>query len=91
MDRPTEVRPRFKAEPKKKKASKRARPGDPMADACEMCGLPRPAHRHHRLRRGQGGGDERENTIDICNACHDHVHANPEWSYLNGYLMRSST
>ena len=92
-DRPTEVRPRFKSEPKKKrKASKRARPGEPMRWQCEFDDCSNPAtERHHVKRRSQGGTDDVANTRDLCGIHHNLVHANPEWSYLNGYLMRSST
>lgn len=46
------------------------------------------AHVHHRkLRRF---GDHRVvNLLDLCHACHEHVHKNPTWSYDHGFLVRS--
>ena len=72
--------------------SGRARPDEPLADWCEariegVC-TGRAAHRHHIRRRSQGGTDDASNTTDICSDCHQHVHANPAWSYANGLLER---
>lgn len=67
----------------------RARPKEPLADWCEAqfdgCGG-RATCRHHVMRRGQGGSDDKENTRDLCGWCHLHIHANPEWSFEHGWL-----
>ena len=72
--------------------SKRARPDEPLASACEF-GLPGvctgyPQYRHHILPRTAGGSDEATNTADICFACHSWVHLHPAISYENGWLKR---
>lgn len=86
-----DVVPYPKAPASKKKRRGRARPEDPMRWRCEFDGCTNPAtERHHIKRRAQGGGDEESNTKDICGQHHSYVHANPEWSYTNGYLERFS-
>lgn len=78
------------------RAKGRARPDEPLATWCELaipgvC-LGRATNRHHKLLRKHGGGDERENTLDLCGSgttgCHGHVHANPAESYARGWLIR---
>jgi len=76
--------------PLRRTRSKRARPNDPLAQWCEVA-IPgvctgEAQHRHHIVRRGQGGGDERANTLDICHRCHGHIHGNVAWSKARGYL-----
>jgi hypothetical protein len=73
----------------------RARPNEPLATWCEariedVCDG-RAVHRHHVLRRSQGGGDEAANTRDLCNGCHEHIHRNPTWSYETGWLRRRTS
>lgn len=47
---------------------------------------------HHRLMRAHDGPDTVENLMHLCNAgCHAYVHANPEESYLRGWLIRSTS
>lgn len=78
-------------QPKAKKRARpsgRARPSEPLAERCEICEERPATHRHHRLPRSAGGGDEAENTLDLDAWCHGRVHANPEWSYEHGYLIR---
>lgn len=78
-----------------KKAKKRhrgmARPDEPLARWCEIarvdCCTGRAEVRHHRILRSQGGGDEQENTMDICQACHTLVHARPSLAYAHGWLL----
>lgn len=88
-----DVEPRFKGEPVRKNRG-RARPDEPLAEWCEaqIIGVckGRAEVRHHKLRRGRGGSDLETNTMDICDAggCHDEIHANPEWAYAHGYLIR---
>lgn len=72
--------------------SGRARPAEPLADWCEArlahC-EGRASHRHHRRMRSQGGSDDATNTTDLCGACHRQIHANPRWSYQQGWLVPS--
>jgi hypothetical protein len=82
---------REKPAPKRRKAKKprgRARPDEPMRWRCEICSSNPATERHHKLRRSQGGTDDESNTLDICGPCHADVHANPEFSYREGYLIR---
>jgi predicted HD phosphohydrolase len=44
---------------------------------------------HHRKLRKQGGPDTDDNLLAVCNPCHDHIHANPKESYMNGTLIPS--
>lgn len=82
--------PAKKRKPLRAKPKGRARPDEPLADRCEICGDQRPSERHHKLRRSAGGSDDRENTMDLCQGCHGEVHANPAYSYEQGYLIRRS-
>lgn len=43
---------------------------------------------HHKLMRSHGGRDEASNIASLCGTHHHHVHANPEWSYGVGLLIR---
>lgn len=85
-----DVTPRFK-EPRAKPRKGRARPGDPLAQWCEYpdCGR-RATERHHKLRRSQGGTDDKGNTMDCCSIHHSEIHANPARSYENGWLIRKA-
>ena len=72
--------------------SGRARPKEPLADWCEVrlsCCDGRANQRHHKQRRSQGGGDDKSNTLDVCTACHDHIHHNPTWAYENDLLRHA--
>jgi hypothetical protein len=82
----------------RKKAKKRrgmARPDEPLAVYCEVgrAGIcsGRTEHRHHRLMRSQGGGDEAGNTVDVCGPCHTWIHANPSVAYAHGFLLHRGT
>ena len=55
---------------------------------CEICGSGVAIHRHHRLRRSQGGRNELANLLHLCRLCHDTVHAYPAVSYERGWLLR---
>lgn len=83
--------PKPKKKPKKHRGM--ARPNEPLATYCEVgradCCTGRAEHRHHRLLRSQGGGDERENTLDVCGACHRLIHDRPSLAYAHGWLVRS--
>lgn len=71
-------------------AQLRLEPERPLAIWCEIqlagC-LGRAAHRHERKRRAQGGDGSRENTIDVCSACHRWIHDHPSAAYGKGYLV----
>lgn len=68
----------------------RARPDEPLATWCEVARADvctgRAEVRHHKLRRSQGGSDERTNTVDCCSRCHEWIHANPSKAYAWGWL-----
>jgi hypothetical protein len=87
----TEVTPIPKSGPRKKKPRVgRAEPERPMATWCEaaielVC-TGRATHRHHVIRRSQGGGHGAESTADLCSECHRHVHENPAWAREQGLL-----
>jgi len=70
----------------------RARPAEPLAVWCVLA-LPkcagRAVHRHHRLRRSQGGDDSPDNTLDVCFFCHEEIHRNPARAYEQGWMVRS--
>lgn len=46
-------------------------------------------HRHHRKRRSQGGDDSPANVIEIPDALHDWIHANPSEATALGLLVPS--
>lgn len=78
--------------PLRSRPSRRARPDELLAELCKA-GIPcvctgRAECRHHILRRSQGGGDDRDNTIDVCSACHRWVHDNPAAALVLGLLRR---
>ena len=56
---------------------------------CELCDAARAIDPHHRLRRTQGGTDDRSNLLFLCRRCHDWIHDHPAESYQQGYLLRS--
>ena len=56
---------------------------------CEICRYNRIEHRHHRLRRSQGGTNDLTNLLALCGVCHGYVHANPTESYRQGWLLSS--
>lgn len=47
-------------------------------------------HAHHIRLRSQGGTHEPSNLLDVCAACHRHIHENPEESYRYGLLRRGA-
>ena len=56
---------------------------------CELCRDAPASEFHHRRMRSAGGLDIFDNLIHLCRACHhDTVHANPDWSYRHGLLLR---
>ncbi len=46
---------------------------------------------HHRIRRSQGGKDEPENLITLCDPCHRWVHTNPMAARREGLLLARHT
>lgn len=60
---------------------------------CQMC-LGEATDVHHRIVRGIGGTSDDKvnyspaNLISVCRECHDDIHAEPEQSYEDGYLVR---
>lgn len=76
--------------PLRSRPAHRARPNEPLVAVCEariegVC-TGRAEHRHHLLLRSQGGTDHESNTVDVCSACHRHVHDNTGWAYSVGLL-----
>lgn len=66
---------------------------------CQMCGrsiVNRPSSIHHRKSKGMGGSallESPSNLIRLCglgnaDGCHGEAHGNPEWAYINGWLIR---
>lgn len=48
-----------------------------------------PTHWHHRRLRAQGGAHTVENGLAVCSACHTEIHATPERSYAQGFLVKA--
>ena len=84
--------PKPKKPPKKKRRGM-ARPDEPLATYCEVgrAGVctGRAEVRHHILMRSQGGTDDASNTLDICDADHRWIHANPAKAYAWGFLAHA--
>lgn len=53
---------------------------------CERCGGKAEVMHHKRLR-SQLGADSLLNLCHICVPCHQHIHASPEESYRDGWLI----
>ncbi len=56
---------------------------------CEICLSAPVEHRHHKLRRSQGGTNALSNLIACCVDCHVRIHRYPEASYRAGLMIRS--
>lgn len=69
----------------------RARPHERLSTWCEVgadgC-EGRAVHRHHKRGRVGPDADDRDHTLDVCAACHRHIHAHPTLSYERGWLER---
>lgn len=55
---------------------------------CEVCRVATINHVHHRKRRSQGGPNTMANLMGVCDFDHRMIHANPQWSYERGFLIR---
>jgi hypothetical protein len=77
--------------PAKRTTMKKARPKDRLATWCEAqtekC-TGRAEIRHHKRGRGKPGDDDREHTLDVCDACHRWIHAHPRVSYERGWMEK---
>ncbi len=82
----------FLKPPKVKRSKGRARPNEPLATWCEVgridCCTGRAEHRHHRLMRSQGGTDDKDNTLDVCGACHDLIHSRRSLALAHGWILQ---
>lgn len=54
-----------------------------------MCELAYGWNCHHRKMRSQGGGNELENLLAVCDECHRLIHARPEDAYARGLLLHA--
>lgn len=76
---------------KKARARQQALSEYPLGGPCEAAVLAvctgTAEHRHHKRRRSQGGGEDRQNIVLACNACHNWVHANPAEARALGLLV----
>lgn len=43
---------------------------------------------HHIHRLGQGGSNDPDNGLSLCNSCHSFVHDNPDRAAVEGWLRR---
>lgn len=63
------------------------------AGLCEYCGVAlgdfECFEAHHRKLRSRGGGDGPENIVATHPPCHDRIHARPESSQENGFMVSS--
>ena len=59
-----------------------------LCEASLPCCTKRAEHVHHRRLRSQGGGNDADNLVDLCLACHARIHAHPAESYESGLLVR---
>jgi 5-methylcytosine-specific restriction endonuclease McrA len=55
---------------------------------CEICRSLPCEHRHHKLRRSQGGKNTLDNLLFLCHGCHFGVHEFPSFAYANDWLRR---
>lgn len=46
---------------------------------CQCCGNTRNLELHHIVFRSQGGKDQLDNLVTLCNRCHARAHREKEW------------
>lgn len=57
---------------------------------CQACGATGvPLHVHHRKLRSQGGTEQMENLVSVCDECHRFIHDNVAWSKERGFILSS--
>lgn len=63
------------------------------AGVCEVCGLRRGVHIHHRQPRRCGTKrpwiNQPSNLLWVCTTCHDSIETHRTVAYLNGWLVRA--
>ena len=62
-------------------------------DCCEICGLAKPVHAHHRRPRGAGGSKAPDtntaaNCLWVCLPCHEHAESYRAVALDRGWLVR---
>lgn len=65
---------------------------DRAGGCCDRCGRAVPKDDwecHHRKLRSQGGQDSMFNLVCLCHEDHARIHRAVQWSYENGWLVRS--
>ena len=45
-----------------------------LGEPCEQCGVEVGTQLHHKVKRGQGGHDIRDNLLWLCVVCHGQAH-----------------
>ena len=66
----------------------RKRKMDEKKRACYFCNYNKILHRHHIIRKWDGGTNDEENLIDLCPNCHFLIHYNLYFiQYSNGYFI----
>lgn len=87
--RPSQTNFRSRWNPALRKAKKdvRSRSNGRCEARTPVC-TGRGEHVHHIQLRSQGGLDVIGNLIDVCLACHVHIHDHPAWSYERGLLRK---
>jgi 5-methylcytosine-specific restriction endonuclease McrA len=55
-----------------------------MAKVCPSCQDKEIESLHHIVPRAFGGGDNIENLVFLCRACHDRVETSTHWLFLHG-------
>lgn len=58
---------------------------------CEVCDDNRATQVHHKAGRKVPGANHPTLLLHVCLWCHQEIHANPDWSYRHGHLIRPST
>lgn len=56
-----------------------------VADDCTG----RSEHAHHMRLRSQGGSDDPENLLAVCNRCHDWIHGHRDESRERGWIRHA--